>query len=88
MTHDPLCPFASWPDERCYQPDAGVSICSIIAKVREDMLSRCEEAAYTDLLALEDDVREALGKGSDAARIVARYRSAMPGFRKFYEEKP
>jgi hypothetical protein len=36
MTHDPLCPFASWSDERCYQPDAGVSICSIIAKVRAD----------------------------------------------------
>lgn len=36
MTHDPMCPFAPWPDERCYQPDAGVSICSIIAKVRED----------------------------------------------------
>jgi hypothetical protein len=52
------------------------------------MLSRCEEAAYTDLLALEDDIREALGKGSDAARIVAGYRSVMPGFQQFYEEKP
>lgn len=38
MTHDPLCPFAPWPDERCYQPDAGVSICSIIAKVRAVVL--------------------------------------------------
>jgi hypothetical protein len=56
--------------------------------VREDMLRRCEEAAYTDLLALEDDIRGAFGKGSDAARIVAAHRSAMPGFRKFYEEKP
>jgi hypothetical protein len=37
MKHDPLCPFAPWPDEHCYQPDAGVSVCSIIAKVREDM---------------------------------------------------
>lgn len=54
----------------------------------QDMLRRCEEAAYTDLLALEDDIREALGKGSDAARIVARYRSAMPGFRQFYKEQP
>lgn len=43
MTHDPLCPFAPWPDEHCYQPDAGVSICSIIDKVREDTLTKVRE---------------------------------------------
>lgn len=91
MTHDPLCPWRQ--AEESDGPERWLAVtavceCDLIAKVREDMLSRCEEAAYTDLLALEDDVREALGKGSDAARIVARYRSAMPGFRKFYEEKP
>jgi len=79
--HDPLCPtIPTGFDTRCQ--------CKLIAAVREDMLRRCEEAAYTDLLSLEDDIRDALGKGSDAARIVAGYRSAMPGFRKFYEEKP
>lgn len=36
MTHDPLCPFAEWPEESCYQPDAGVSVCVLIARVRED----------------------------------------------------
>lgn len=36
MTHDPMCPFAEWPDESCYQQDAGVSICSLLARVRED----------------------------------------------------
>jgi hypothetical protein len=59
-----------------------------VKQAEEDMLRRCEEAAYTDLLALEDDMREAFGKGSDAARIVAGYRSAMPSFRQFCKEKP
>ena len=36
MTHDPLCPFAKWDDVDCYQHDAGVRICDLIAKVRED----------------------------------------------------
>ena len=88
-SHDPLCPAARNAD---METGGGVVIafcaCPLIAKVREDMLSRCEEAAYTDLLSLEDDIREALGKGSDAARIVARYRSAMPGFQQFYKEQP
>jgi len=53
-----------------------------------DMLRRCEEAAYTDLLSLEDDIYEAFGKGSDAARIVAGYRSAMPSFQHFHKKKP
>lgn len=34
--HDPMCPFAQWPDEDCYQRDAGVNICALIAQVRED----------------------------------------------------
>lgn len=34
--HDPLCPFAEWPEESCYQRDAGVSICALIARVRAD----------------------------------------------------
>lgn len=85
MTHDPLCPWHGYEKTSCRDSETLITFCEVIAKVREDMLDRCEEAAYTDLLALEDDFREALGKGSDAARIVARYRSAMPGFRKFYE---
>lgn len=32
--HDPLCPFAPWPDEDCYQRDAGVRICDLIHSVR------------------------------------------------------
>lgn len=40
MTHDPLCPFAKWDDVDCYQHDAGVRICDLIAKVRDDMLVR------------------------------------------------
>lgn len=91
MKHDPLCPWRQAEEsdgpER-WLAGAAVCECYLISKVREDMLRRCEEAAYTDLLALEDSMREAFGKGSDAARIVAGYRSAMPGFRKFYEEKP
>ena len=83
MNHDPLCPKWFIEDEQTDCP-----LCDLIVKVREDMLDRCEEAAYTDLLALEDDMRAAFGKGSDAARIVAGYRSAMPGFRQFREEKP
>jgi hypothetical protein len=82
MSHDPLCPDPDHPlPRKCVD-------CNLIREVREDMLRRCEEAAYTDLLSLEDDMREAFGKGSDAARIVAGYRSAMPGFRQFYKEKP
>ena len=90
MTHDPLCPWHGYDQEEvsCRDSETLITFCDLIAKVREDMLSRCEEAAYNDLLSLEDDIRDALGKGSDAARIVAGYRSAMPGFRKFYEEKP
>jgi hypothetical protein len=87
--HDPLCPAARKAD---METGGGIVMafcaCPLIAKVREDMLDRCEEAAYTDLLALEDEFREALGKGSDAARIVAGYRSVMPGFRQFYKENP
>lgn len=59
----------------------------VFLAAQRDMLERCEDAAFTDLLALEGDIREALGKGSDAERIVAGYRSAMPGFQKFYKEK-
>jgi hypothetical protein len=40
MTHDPLCPFAKWDDVDCYQHDAGVRICDLIAKVRDDMLAK------------------------------------------------
>ena len=83
MSHDPLCMDHGLINLSTYD-----CTCDVIAKVREDMLDRCEEAAYTDLLALEDAMREAFGKGSDAARIVAGYRSVMPGFQKFYEEKP
>jgi len=39
MTHDPLCPFAQWDDEQCFQRDAGVLLCDLIAKVREDTLA-------------------------------------------------
>lgn len=39
MTHDPLCPFAQWDDEHCFQRDAGVLLCDLIAKVREDTLA-------------------------------------------------
>ena len=81
MTHDPLCPEPDYPIAR------KCPSCQNYSTVREDMLRRCEEAAYIDLLALEDDIREAFGKGSDAARIVAGYRSVMPGFQQFYEEK-
>ena len=81
MTHDPLCPtIPTGFDTRCQ--------CELIAAVREDMLRRCEEAAYVDLLTLEHDMHEVFGKGSDAARIVAGYRSAMPGFWQFHKEKP
>ncbi len=80
MTHDPLCPsllpYNTLEGYPCQ--------CRLIAQVRQDMLRRCEAAAYADLLSLEDDMREAFGKG-DAARIVAGYRSAMPGFRQFNE---
>lgn len=41
MNHDPLCPFAKWDDVDCYQHDAGVRICDLIAKVRQDMLAKC-----------------------------------------------
>jgi len=84
FAHDPLCDEA-WDHE--FTDDQPCGICAAIAKGREDMLERCEEAAFTDLLALEDDIREALGKGSDAERIVAGYRSAMPGFQKLKLEK-
>lgn len=40
VIHDPLCPFAEWPDEHCYQKDAGMSMCSLIAKVRADVAQR------------------------------------------------
>jgi hypothetical protein len=81
MTHDPLCFIEHNPLMR------QCSICDLIAKVREDMLDRCEEAAYTDLSSLEDAMRESFGKGSDAARIVAGYRSAMPSFRQLHLEE-
>ena len=51
---------------------------------QQDMLERCEQAAFTDLLGLEDDIREPLGKGSDAERIVAGYRSSMPFFQRLH----
>jgi len=79
MKHDPLCPYGEGPKWDDFCP-----MCRLIAQVRQDMLRRCEAAAYADLLSLEDDMREAFGKG-DAARIVAGYRSAMPGFRQFNE---
>lgn len=73
--HDPLCCAhgrpTSWEPEMC--------VCDIIAQVREETVRTCAGAAYADLLALEDDMVEAFGKG-DAARIVAGYRSAMPSF--------
>ena len=84
--HDPLCPYTDRVEDEALR-DVPCGICELIAKVREDMLRRCEEAAYVDLLTLEDDMREVFGKGSDAARIVAGYRSAMPGFRQFHKQK-
>lgn len=36
MKHDPLCPFAKWPDEDCFQPDAGVRLCQLIRQVRRN----------------------------------------------------
>lgn len=65
MTHDPMCPFAPWPDERCYQPDAGVSICSIIAKVRED--ERDKDLDYRYIAAQA----EAQGQRHMLARCIA-----------------
>ena len=53
MTHDPLCPFAKWDDVDCYQHDAGVRICDLIAKVREDMLAKC--LAAVEALMREDE---------------------------------
>lgn len=34
--HDRLCPFAPWPEEDCYQRDAGTRLCDLIAKARAD----------------------------------------------------
>ena len=53
MTHDPLCPFAKWDDVDCYQHDAGVRICDLIAKVREDMIAEC-------IAAVDDRIRPTL----------------------------
>jgi hypothetical protein len=36
MKHDPLCPFHNYPEEDCYQSDAGIRICQLIREVRED----------------------------------------------------
>lgn len=36
IAHDPLCPFAAWPEEDCHQRDAGVRICDLIAAIRAD----------------------------------------------------
>ena len=91
MTHDPLCQQQPRDDGTTLTMLDGRPVyctCALIAKVREDMLRRCEEAAYVDLLTLEHDMHEVFGKGSDAARIVAGYRSAMPGFWQFHKEKP
>jgi hypothetical protein len=62
MTHDPMCPFAPWPDERCYQPDAGVSICSIIAKVREDERDKDLDYRYIAAQAEAQGQRDMLAK--------------------------
>ena len=86
--HDPLCDkWYEYTRPLQFDPDE-CGICDLTRMVREDMLRRCEEAAYTDLLSLEDDIYEAFGKGSDAARIVAGYRSAMPSFQHFHKKKP
>lgn len=46
VTHDPMCPFAEWPEESCYQRDAGVSICALIAKACADEREKIEKKVY------------------------------------------
>ena len=83
MTHNPLGPC-----HHTHYEGGPHCVHTAYEQGREDMLERCEEAAFNDLLALEDDIREAFGKGSDAERIVSGYRSAMPSFQQFYKKKP
>ena len=56
MNHDPLCPFAEWPDESCYQPDAGVTICSVIRATRKDEATRAHRMSEAYRRGLRDAV--------------------------------
>jgi len=100
MIHDPLCGLSEPCDDEV--PEHGYCsrqhgqfcihcltwcICDRLKQAEQRMRDVCQAAAYADLLALEDDMMEAFGNG-DAARIVAGYRSAMPGFRQFDKVKP
>lgn len=55
--HLPECPFAQWPEESCYQQDAGVSICAVIRT--------CERRAR---LAERMEYGDAFLRGVQAAR--------------------
>lgn len=58
--HLPECPFAQWPEESCYQQDAGVSICAVIRT--------CERRAR---LAERMEYGDAFLRGVQAARDAA-----------------
>jgi hypothetical protein len=64
MSHDALCPFHARPDEDCYQQDAGVTLCELIAKVQ------CDERAKRHKFWQPDEYGRAYAQGAEAMRAA------------------
>lgn len=46
--HHSLCPFAEWPEEDCFQRDAGVSICHVLQQAEKAVIERLEILPHED----------------------------------------
>jgi hypothetical protein len=75
MSHDALCPFHARPDEDCYQQDAGVTLCDLIAQVQYD------ERAKREKFWQPDEWGRAYAQGAEAMRAACiAALSDLPGF--------